>query len=215
MDSITGSAAWKALVAEASSGPIDLRIAFASDPDRASRLTMTAGDLTVDLSKHLVDAITIERLVAVAEAAGLPQRIAAMFDGERINSTEHRAVLHAALRAAPEDAFSVDGHDVVAGVHEVLDRMAGFSQRVRQGEWVGHTGERIRSVVNIGIGGSDLGPAMAYRALRSFVHADIEAHFVSNIDPAHLAAVLDRVRPESTLFIVASMSACTNDRSAR
>ncbi len=209
MDSITASPAWQALVAEAKDGPIDLRAAFDADPERAARLTTTAGDLTVDLSKHLVDAVTVDRLVAVAEAAGLPQQIEAMFGGERINTTEQRAVLHTALRSAPEDSFTVDGNDVVRDVHAVLDQMTTFAERVREGTWVGHTGERIRSIVNIGIGGSDLGPAMAYRALRSFVHPEIEAHFVSNIDPAHLAAVLDRVRPGSTLFIVASKTFTT------
>jgi glucose-6-phosphate isomerase len=220
VDSITASPAWQELVAEADDGPIDLRAAFDGDPDRAARLTLTAGDLWVDLSKHLVDGEIIDRLVAVAAAAGLPDRIAAMFAGERINTTEQRAVLHTALRAAPGDSYRVDGDDVVGDVHEVLDRMAVFSQRVRDGSWVGSTGERIRSIVNIGIGGSDLGPAMAYRALRSFVHPDIEAQYVSNIDPAHLAAVLDRVEPESTLFIVASKTFTTletlsNAKSAR
>jgi glucose-6-phosphate isomerase len=220
LDSITASPDWQALVAGSENGVIDLRTAFNDDPDRAPRMTMMAGDLTVDLSKHLVDAATMDRLVAVAEAAGLPNRIAAMFNGDRINTTENRAVLHTALRAAPDDSYRVDGDDVVRDVHDVLDAMAAFSRRVRDGSWVGHTGERIRSIVNIGIGGSDLGPAMAYRALRSFGHPEIEAHFVSNIDPAHLAAVLDRVEPQSTLFIVASKTFTTletlsNAKSAR
>ncbi|HEU4895752.1 MAG TPA: glucose-6-phosphate isomerase, partial [Acidimicrobiia bacterium] len=148
------------------------------------------------------------------------ERIEAMFSGEHINSTEDRAVLHVALRSAPEDWFVVDGVDVVPDVHRVLDRMATFSERVRSGEWVGHTGERIRDVVNIGIGGSDLGPAMAYRALRSYRHPEISAHYVSNVDPAHLESVLDVVDPRSTLFIVASKTFTTletlaNARSAR
>ncbi len=217
MDAITASSAWQALESHGADAPIDLRTAFADDPGRVGRLTYEAGDLSVDLSKHLVSMDTIDRLASVARAARLDERIAAMFGGEHINTTEDRAVLHTALRALPGDDF--DG-DIIAAVHDVLDRMAVFAERVRTGSWVGHTGARIRSVVNIGIGGSDLGPAMAYRALRSYAHPDIEAHFVSNIDPAHLAAVLDRVDPESTLFIVASKTFTTletlsNARSAR
>ncbi len=220
MESITSSPAWDALVAHGAQGSVDLREAFATDPGRAERFTFSVGDLIVDLSKHLVTDETVSRLVAVGEAAGLTDRIDAMFGGARINSTEDRAVLHTALRAAEGDEYAVDGDDVVRDVHHVLDRMGAFAELVRSGAWTGHTGERIRSVVNIGIGGSDLGPAMAYRALRPFVHADLEAHFVSNIDPAHLDAVLDRVDAASTLFIVASKTFTTletlsNARSAR
>ena len=220
MDSITASAAWQALLQHGSDGPVGLRAAFADDPDRAERLTLRVGDLSVDFSKHLVTADTLALLVAVADEAGLRDRIDAMFGGDRINSTEDRAVLHTALRAASGDVFAVDGENVVPHVHDVLDRMGAFAESVRSGAWTGYTGERIRTIVNIGIGGSDLGPAMAYRALRPYVHADIEAHFVSNIDPAHLAAVLAEVDAPSTLFIVASktfttLETLTNARSAR
>ena len=163
----------------------DLRAAFENDPGRAERFTFEAGELVVDLSKHLVDAEVIEALVSLADAVRLGDRIEAMFDGEHINTTEDRPVLHTALRAESGTRLEVDGTDVVADVHEVLDRMSEFSNRVRSGSWLGHTGERIRSIINIGIGGSDLGPAMAYRALRPYVATGLKAHFVSNVDPAH------------------------------
>ncbi|MDX2343842.1 MAG: glucose-6-phosphate isomerase, partial [Acidimicrobiia bacterium] len=199
---------------------LDLRSLFSMDPDRASRLTHQAGDLTVDLSKHLIDTDTVELLVALAKASGLSDRIDAMFAGERINTTENRPVLHTALRAARDDAFSVDGNDVVAGVHAVLDSMATFSERVRSGEWKGHTGLPIRTVVNIGIGGSDLGPVMAYNALRHYRHPDIDVRFVSNIDPAHLVAAVADIDPAQTLFVIASktfttLETLTNARAAR
>ncbi len=208
MQPITETAEWAALVAHASA-PVDLRSAFASDPGRADRFTVSAGELTADLSKHLVTDETIRLLTAVADRAGLPARIDAMFAGEAINVTEDRPALHVALRAAPDDVFSVNGMDVVGEVHEVLERMGRFAEQVRSGTWTGHTGEQIRDVVNIGIGGSDLGPAMAYRALRPFTHPEIECHFVSNIDPAHLAAVLASVDAETTLFVVASKTFTT------
>lgn len=219
MQSITESPEWGALVAHGSDG-VDLRAEFEADPGRATRLTLVAGDLVADLSKHLVTDETIGLLAAVARRAGLGKRIEAMFSGERINVTEDRAVLHTALRATPDDAFSIDGTDVVDEVHEVLDRMGQFAELVRSGAWTGHTGRRIRHVVNIGIGGSDLGPAMAYRALRPFIHPEIECHFVSNVDPAQLTSVLAVVDPETTLFIVASKTFTTletlsNARSAR
>ena len=210
MESIVSSPAWQELEALGRRDPaIDLRAAFAADPERAERLTFAAGDLVVDLSKHLIDYEVVDALVSVAEAAGLEQRIGAMFAGDAINSTEDRAVLHPALRAAPGDVFTVDGANVVLDVQRTLERMAGFSDMVRSGHWVGQTGERIRSVVNIGIGGSDLGPAMAYRALRPYRDPEIECHFVSNVDPAHLASVLARVHPATTLFIVASKTFTT------
>jgi glucose-6-phosphate isomerase len=216
---ITSTPEWAALT-ESAADPLNLRQLFEADPRRTDRLTLTAGDLVADLSKHLVTPDTLSGLVALAERAGLPARIKAMFGAERINSTEDRPVLHAALRAEPGDGFAVDGADVIADVHRVLDRMVAFAEAVRSGEWKGHTGERIRHVVNIGIGGSDLGPAMAYRALRPYVHPQITAHFVSNIDPAHLDAVLGPLDPADTLFIVASktfttVETLTNARSAR
>jgi glucose-6-phosphate isomerase len=219
--SITSTPAWRDLTTLEDRGRgLDLRELFASDPERTEKLTCEAGDLHVDLSKHLVDDEIVEALITVAEATGLQERIEGMFSGEHINSTEDRAVLHVALRSARGERFVVDGEDVVAAVHEVLDRMARFAEKVRSGEWVGQTGERIHHVVNIGIGGSDLGPAMAYRALRSYRHPEIEAHYVSNVDPAHLSSVLDLVDPQSTLFIVASKTFTTletlaNARSAR
>jgi glucose-6-phosphate isomerase len=219
--SITSTPAWRDLTTLEDRGRgLDLRELFASDPERTEKLTCEAGDLHVDLSKHLVDDEIVEALITVAEATGLQERIEGMFSGEHINSTEDRAVLHVALRSARGERFVVDGEDVVPAVHEVLDRMARFAEKVRSGEWVGQTGERIHHVVNIGIGGSDLGPAMAYRALRSYRHPEIEAHYVSNVDPAHLSSVLDLVDPQSTLFIVASKTFTTletlaNARSAR
>jgi len=218
---IRSTPAWRSLTDLENRGrSLDLRDAFASESGRARRLTFDAGDLRVDLSKNLVDDEIVSALIGVAESASLPERIAAMFSGERINTTEDRAVVHVALRAGPGDQFVVDGEDVVPAIHQVLDRMSRFSERVRTGDWTGHTGQRIHHIVNIGIGGSDLGPAMAYRALRPYRHPDIEAHYVSNVDPAHLRAVLDIIEPESTLFVIASKTFTTletmaNARSAR
>ncbi len=199
---------------------LDLRRVFKEDPARAERFTFSAGDLTVDLSKHLIDEQIIAALISVAEKAGVGERIKQMFDGAHINVTEDRAVLHPALRADPDEHFTVDGRDVSADVASVLSQMSKFAELVRTGAWTGFTGQRIKNVVNIGIGGSDLGPAMAYRALRSYVHPGIRVDFVSNIDPSDLAAVLDVIDPETTLFIVASKTFATletlsNARAAR
>ena len=198
----------------------DLRKLFAADPGRADRFTYGVADLTVDLSKHLIDAEVTKRLVDLGNAAGLPERIEAMFGGEHINTTEDRPVLHTALRAARGDDFEVDGADVVGDVHAVLDAMSEFSERVRSGEWKGHSGAAIRSVVNIGIGGSDLGPVMAYRALRHYRQRGLDVRFVSNIDPAHLVAALDGLDPAETLFVIASktfttLETLTNAKAAR
>jgi len=214
------AAEWAALRSHRDKTSFDLRDLFASDRGRAARFTYEVGDLTADLSKHLITPETIELLVALAESSGLPGQIEAMFRGERINVTENRAVLHTALRAAPGDEFTVDGEDVVGAVHEVLDAMGKFSERVRSGEWRGQSGKPIRTVVNIGIGGSDLGPVMAYRALRHYRHPEIEARFVSNIDPAHLVATLADLDPAETLFVIASktfttLETLTNARAAR
>jgi len=210
MSPIEQTPEWAALLAEHDgTGPVDLRAAFAGEPGRADRLTHPVGDLVVDLSKNLVTDRILEALIAVARRAGLAERVDAMFRGEKINVTEDRAVLHAALRAPRDAAIVVDGRNVVGDVHRVLDRMAGFADRIRTGSWRGHTGKRIRSVVNIGIGGSDLGPAMAYRALRPHVDPEITVHFVSNADPAHLEAVLAPLDPAETLFIVASKTFTT------
>lgn len=210
MDPVTTTPQWQALRSHHEDlGAIDLRTAFASDAERANRFTYAAGDLVVDLSKHLITPETLELLVAVGERAGLRERTAAMFAGEHINTTENRAVLHTALRSRPDDTFTVDGHDVVGPVHEVLHKMGEFADRVRSGEWTGHTGERIRTVVNIGIGGSDLGPVMTYRALRSYVQPGLEVRFISNIDPSHLAAAVAGLDPAATLFVVASKTFTT------
>ncbi len=205
---ITHTPEWKALV-DRGSETVDLRQAFAADPGRAERMTFTAGDLVADLSKQLITDETIELLVALATRAGLAERTEAMFSGRRINVTENRPVLHVALRAAEGDIFEVDGVNVVGEVHKELDRMGDFADRVRNAVWEGHTGRSIRSVVNIGIGGSDLGPAMSYRALRPYVKRGLECHYVSNIDPAQLDSVLGRIDPETTLFIVASKTFTT------
>jgi glucose-6-phosphate isomerase len=219
MSDITASAEWNAL-GDLATGDMDLRHLFDADSQRAKRLTFTAADLIADLSKHLVTSEVTEGLVALAQQAGLPERIEAMFGGERINATENRPVLHTALRAAAGDTFTVDGHDVVADVHRVLEAMAVFSEAIRSGSWTGGTGRRIRTVINIGIGGSDLGPAMAYRALRHYRHPDIDVRFVSNIDPAHLEAALRGTDAAETLFVVASktfttLETLTNARTAR
>jgi len=184
---------------------LDLRSLF-EDDTRFQRMTVSAGDLMADLSKHLVTDEIMDRLLDLATSSGVEDVRDAMFAGEPINITEGRAVAHTALRAAPGEAFIVDGEDVTPMVRGVLEQMGDFAERVRSGSWVGRSGKQIRSVVNIGIGGSDLGPAMAYEALRSHSDPEIECHFVSNIDPAHLTSVLDSVDPETVLFIVASKS---------
>jgi glucose-6-phosphate isomerase len=197
-----------------------LRDLFADDPARGERLTAEGAGLYLDYSKNRIDDQTIRLLVALAERAGLRKRMEAMFDGERINVTEDRPVLHTALRAPRDVAIEVDGHDVVPDVHAVLDRMADFADRVRAGDWKGHTGRPIRNVVNIGIGGSDLGPAMAYEALRDFSDRSMSFRFVSNVDAADLWEATHDLDPVETLFIVSSKTFTTletlaNARSAR
>ncbi len=197
-----------------------LRELFAADRGRGRRMALTVGDVYFDFSKHRVTDGTIQRLTSVAEAAGLRERIDAMFAGEHINVTEDRAVLHVALRSPHGSPLVVDGQDVRADIRTVLAQMGDFSNRVRSGEWKGATGQRMRTVVNIGIGGSDLGPAMAARALAHRSHPDIESRFVSNVDGADLAGVLSEADPASTLFIVASktfttIETLTNARNAR
>ncbi|GAA2210829.1 glucose-6-phosphate isomerase [Nonomuraea monospora] len=197
-----------------------LRELFAEDPGRAERMTVTAGDLYLDYAKHRATQETIGLLTALAERAGLRERVAAMFSGEHINVSEDRAVLHVALRMPRDAKLVVDGQDVVSDVHEVLDRMSAFSDRVRSKEWKGATGKPIETVVNIGIGGSDLGPAMAYEALRDYADAGITARFVSNIDPADITGNLAGLDPATTLFVVSSktfttLETLTNARVAR
>ncbi|MET9341149.1 glucose-6-phosphate isomerase [Nonomuraea sp. NPDC003804] len=207
---MTRSGEWAALKAnhEAVAGR-HLRELFAEDPGRVERMSMTAGDLYLDYSKHRATAETMELLLALAERAGLRERIEAMFSGEHINVSEDRAVLHVALRMPADAKLVVDGQDVVGDVHAVLDKMSDFSARVRSGEWKGQTGQAIRTVVNIGIGGSDLGPAMAYEALRDYADAGIAARFVSNIDPADIHGALRDLDPATTLVIVSSKTFTT------
>ncbi|MGM0359804.1 glucose-6-phosphate isomerase [Streptomyces griseoaurantiacus] len=200
-----------------------LRELFETDPDRARRYRVRAGDLLIDYSKHLVTDETLALLQELATATGVFELRDAMFGGARINTTENRAVLHTALRAPRDTVVEVDGEtpgNVVPKVHEVLDRMADFAGRVRSGEWTGHTGRRIRNVVNIGIGGSDLGPAMAYEALRAFTDRGLTVRFVSNVDGADLHEATRDLDPAETLFIVASktfttIETITNATSAR
>lgn len=195
-------------------GETSLRELFEADPGRGRRLAVTAGDLHVDYSKNLVTDATLDALVELARAVDVPGRRAAMFRGDHLNATEDRAVLHTALRLPRDAELTVDGQDVVADVHAVLDRMADFAERVRSGEWTGHTGRRIDTVLNIGIGGSDLGPVMVDRALRHFRTAGISAHYVSNVDPADLSAVLAGIDPETTLVVVASKTFTTQETMA-
>ena len=209
---ITASAQWSDLAkAYETKKDLNLRELFAADADRARNFTFDAAGLHVDLSKNLIDGDIVKQLVEVAKAADLEARRDAMFAGEHINNTEDRAVLHTALRIPAEDDLSVDGQDVAADVHEVLGRMRDFATALRSGSWLGHTGHTIKKVVNIGIGGSDLGPAMAAKALRSYEVAGISAEFVSNVDPADMAATLDGLDAESTLFIIASKTFTTQE----
>jgi len=188
---------------------IHLRQFFADDPARGSELTLTVGDLYIDYSKHRITRETLSLLVNLAQAARLEERRDAMLAGEHINTSENRAVLHTALRLPRDSTLVVDGQDVVADVHSVLDAMGDFTDRLRSGDWKGATGERIKTVINIGIGGSDLGPVMVYQALRHYADAGISARFVSNVDPADLVAKLDGLEPATTLFIIASKTFST------
>ena len=199
-----GTPAWAQLTRLADGFAPDLRAWFADDATRVERLTFTAGDLLVDLSKGLVDDEVLSALLALADEVGLTERREAMFRGDHINVTEDRAVLHTALRQPAGAVVELDGHDVVTDVHEALARVYAFAERVRSGDWTGVTGERIRTVVNIGIGGSDLGPVMAYEALAPYVQDGLECRFISNIDPTDAARTLADLDPATTLFIVSS-----------
>ncbi|MFF5962297.1 glucose-6-phosphate isomerase [Streptomyces collinus] len=201
-------------------GDIRLRELFAADPGRGSAYTLRVGDLYVDYSKHLVTGDTLRLLRELAAATDVFGLRDAMFRGERINTTEDRAVLHTALRAPRDAVIEVDGENVVTDVHAVLDKMADFANRVRSGEWTGHTGKRIRNVVNVGIGGSDLGPAMAYEVLRAFTDRSLTVRFVSNVDGADLHEAVRDLDPAETLFVIASktfttIETVTNATSAR
>jgi len=218
----TTTGAWTALTAHRDALTPDLRGWFDADAERATRLTHQVADLTVDLSKNLVTDETLALLVELAEQVDVRGRLAAMFAGEHINVTEDRAVLHTALRrpADAEPPLVVDGQDVDADVQEVLAKVAAFADRVRSGEWTGVTGERVATVVNIGIGGSDLGPVMAYEALKPYVQEGLEVRFVSNIDPTDIAEKTRDLDPATTLFVVASktfgtLETLTNARLAR
>src|SRR5215468_942151 len=197
-----------------------LRQLFASDPSRGERLTLEAAGIFLDYSKNRVTDETLRLLLKLAEESGLRERIDAMFRGDKINVTENRAVLHVALRAPRDASFLVDGKNVVPEVHAVVDKMADFSDRIRSGDWKGHTGNRIRNVVNIGIGGSDLGPVMAYEALRFYSDRGLTFRFVSNVDGTDFAEATRDLDPEETLFIVASktfttLETMTNAQTAR
>ena len=207
---ITGTDEWTALAAHFEQvKDAHLRELFAGDPGRVDRMTASAADLTLDYSKHRATDETIRLLLAVARRAGVEERRDAMFAGRHINTTEDRAVLHVALRLPADAQLEVDGQDVVADVHRVLDQMGDLSDRVRSGAWTGHTGKRIRAVVNIGIGGSDLGPAMAYEALRDYAEAAITCRFVSNIDPVDIWNKTADLDPAETLFVVSSKTFTT------
>ncbi len=209
---ITASTAWRNLSDHFSevSGST-LRELFAADPQRGSDLVFEVGDLYIDYSKHRVTRETLGLLAALAEEAGVTARRDAMFAGGHINATEDRAVLHTALRAPSSRDLRVDGQDVTGDVHDVLEKMGAFSDEVRGKRWRGATGEPITDVVNIGIGGSDLGPAMVYRALRAYAQRGLTCHFVSNVDPADVSATLAQLNPATTLFIVASKTFSTQE----
>ncbi|GAA1456357.1 glucose-6-phosphate isomerase [Williamsia maris] len=207
---ITGTHAWQELSAhQGHVYAMHLREVFAVDPKRGRDLVIDVGDLHIDYSKHRVLRETIDLLLSLAREVDLEGKRDAMFWGEHINTSEDRAVLHTALRLPAEATLKVDGQDVAADVHGVLDAMGTFTDSLRSGEWKGHTGKAIRTVVNIGIGGSDLGPAMVYQALRHYVDTDIHCRFVSNVDPADLVGTLADLDAETTLFIIASKTFST------
>ncbi|MCC2594234.1 glucose-6-phosphate isomerase [Tessaracoccus sp. OS52] len=216
----TTTPAWEELTQLKQDLKPDLRAWFAAEPKRASEFSFQLADLHVDLSKNLINHDVVAALLRLAEQVDVPGRRDAMFAGEHINVTEDRAVLHTALRLPSDAQLEVDGQDVVADVHEVLDRMFAFADKVRSGEWVGVTGKRIETVVNIGIGGSDLGPVMVYEALLPYRQEGLECRFISNIDPADVFETTADLDPETTLFIVASktfttLETLTNARMAR
>ena len=219
--SLTNTKAWTDLQSHFDKvGKLHLRDLFATDPERGKRLAVEAEGLFFDYSKNRITDETIKLLVELAKQAGLQSHIEAMFRGDKINFTEKRAVLHVALRTPKGASILVDGENVVPGVHAVLDSMAAFSNRVRSGEWKGHTGKRIRSVVNIGIGGSDLGPVMAYEALKHYSDRNLTFRFVSNVDDTDFAEAVIDLNPAETLFIVSSktfttLETITNAQSAR
>ena len=205
----TMTPAWDTLDQLADNFDPDLRKLFADDPNRTQTFTFDAADLHVDLSKNLVCPTLVGHLLALAEQTGVLELRDRMFAGEHINVTEDRAVLHTALRRPATDSLTVDGQDAIADVHEVLEKVYAFARRVRSGEWVGITGKPVKTVVNIGIGGSDLGPVMAYEALKPYVQEGLECHFISNIDPTDAGETTKDLDPETTLVIVASKTFAT------
>ena len=221
IQALTNSPVWKELQAHhAEVAGLHLREMFAADPKRGESLTVEACGLYLDYSKNRVTGRTVELLLALAAERGLRGRIEAMFRGDKINSTEDRAVLHTALRAPRGEQIMVDGQDVVAAVHEVLDKMGAFADRVRSGAWLGHTGRKIRNVINIGIGGSDLGPVMAYEALKFYSDRALHCQFVSNVDSDDFAEAVCGLDPAETLFVISSktfttLETMTNAQTAR
>ena len=202
---LTDRLAWKALQAHYQLvREVHLKQLFADDPQRGERLTVEAVGLYLDYSKNRVTGETLKLLLQLAEESGLQARLDAMFHGDKINITEKRAVLHVALRAPKGAAIVVDGENVVPQVHAVLDKMASFANRVRSGEWLGHTGKPIKNVINIGIGGSDLGPVMAYEALKHYSERAMTFRFVSNVDGTDFAEAVQDLDPSETLFIISS-----------
>src|SRR6202167_3352500 len=218
---LTKRKAWKALTPHQKKiSKIPLRRLFADDPERGERLTLEAAGIFLDYSKHRINDQTIKLLLQLADESRLRERIDAMFNGEKINITEKRAVLHVALRAPKGSSIIVDGENVVPGVHAVLDKMSSFCDRVRGGAWKGHTGKRIRNIINIGIGGSDLGPVMAYEALKHYSERSLNFHFVSNVDGIDFLEATRDLDPAETLLIVSSktfttLETMTNAHSAR
>ncbi len=212
MSKLAQSAAWQALSAHcADIKPLQMRQMFLGDPERFDKFSLRLGDLLFDYSKNRISTETIKLLVELAEQSGLPARIESMFRGDRINSTEHRAALHTALRNRSERPVLVDGKDVMPDVRRVLGLMRRFSDAVRNGEHTGHTGKAIRDIVNIGIGGSDLGPLMVCEALKPYAKANLRAHFVSNVDGTQLVETLKYLDAETTLFIVSSKTFTTQE----
>ena len=205
----TMTPAWDTLDQLADNFEPDLRKLFADDPNRTQTFTFDAADLHVDLSKNLVCPTLVGHLLALAEQTGVLELRDRMFAGEHINVTEDRAVLHTALRRPATDSLTVDGQDAIADVHEVLEKVYAFARRVRSGEWVGITGKPVKTVVNVGIGGSDLGPVMAYEALKPYVQEGLECRFISNIDPTDAGETTKDLDPETTLVIVASKTFTT------
>ena len=207
---LTQLSSWKALEEHYQKiKDVHLRNLFAEDPQRGERFSAEAAGIYLDYSKNRITAETLGLLLKLADEVGLRERINAMFSGEKINVTEQRAVLHVALRAPKDQVINVDGHNVIPEVHEVLDKMTDFSNKVRSGEWKGYTGKRIRNIINIGIGGSDLGPDMAYQALRHYSDRDLTVRFVSNVDGTHFAEATRDLDPAETLFIVSSKTFTT------